>query len=214
MPIANFIARQLRKPSGWWGKVIMSRLLNAGNAAMNEFTLQQLDLSTDPAIAPTETILEVGFGGGYLLGKILDRPVVKFAAGIDFSPEMVELAKKRFSTAIAAEKLELQCASVENIPYANTSFTKICTVNTIYFWADLEKALAELERVLIREGTLSICFNSPAFLEQQGFTRRGFLAYDINFVKNLLVALNFKNITAISQQDTLREEFTYISAQK
>lgn len=192
----------------------MSRLLNAGNIAMNELTVQQLALSTEPAIEATEKILEVGFGGGYLLGKILDRPAVKFAVGLDFSPEMVDLARQRFRSFIEAGKLEIQCASVENIPYADASFTKICTVNTIYFWTDLKKALAELERVLIREGTLLLCFNSPAFLEQQGFTKRGFQAYDVDRVKHLLETLNFKNIAAISQKDTLREEFICILAQK
>jgi hypothetical protein len=68
--------------------------------------------------------------------------------------------------------------------------------------------------VLVREGIVFICFNSSTFLEKQGLTKRGFQAYEINRVQNLLETFDFKNLNCISQRDRYREEFICISAQK
>ena len=38
-------------------------------------------------------VLELGFGGGYLLNKLLKNPEVEFVAGVDVSPEMVEFCR-------------------------------------------------------------------------------------------------------------------------
>ena len=64
MIIRRFLAKKLGHPSGIFGRLLM-KLLNKGNAGMNDFTFQQLDLLSGDAV------LEIGFGGGYLLEKII-----------------------------------------------------------------------------------------------------------------------------------------------
>lgn len=74
--IRAFLAKQLGQPSGFFGRLLM-RLLNLGNASMNDFTFQQLDLQSSDAV------LEIGFGGGYLLEKIIASQIPNSVAGID-----------------------------------------------------------------------------------------------------------------------------------
>ena len=61
MSFSSYIAAQLRKPSGRFGKVVMARLLNRLNAPSNELVIDSLRLQTD------DRVLEVGFGGGDML---------------------------------------------------------------------------------------------------------------------------------------------------
>ncbi|MDR0419584.1 MAG: class I SAM-dependent methyltransferase, partial [Prevotellaceae bacterium] len=51
--------------------------------------------------------------------------------------------------AIAKGKVELVAASVEQIPYQDPSFDKICTINTLYFWRNAPQPFFEIRRVLL-----------------------------------------------------------------
>ena len=48
MSIATFIASQLRKPSGWFGRHVVARILNRGNAPMNDLTARLRDVRVVP----------------------------------------------------------------------------------------------------------------------------------------------------------------------
>lgn len=58
--------------------------------------------------------------------------------------------------------------SIEALPYESEAFTKLCRVNTTYFWPDPIVALAECRRVLKREGSLVLGFNAKNELERWG----------------------------------------------
>ena len=148
MPLAEFIANQLRKPSGWFGRQIMARLLNRFNAPINTKTLDLL------AVQPTDRVLEVGFGGGDLLGRIAERATEGFVAGVDFAPEMVERCVRRYRVLVEQGRVAFRCADAKALPYPDGHFTKACTVNTLYFWDDPASVLGEFRRVLVEDGLL------------------------------------------------------------
>lgn len=78
----SFFARQLSKPSGWFGRLFMAERLNRMNAEMNALTLGQLQLQG------SESVLEIGFGGEGLIEQLLADTRVLSVAGVDLSPEM------------------------------------------------------------------------------------------------------------------------------
>ncbi|MBV6626598.1 MAG: class I SAM-dependent methyltransferase [Rivularia sp. (in: Bacteria)] len=206
--ISKFLASQLRQPSGWFGKQIISRVLNRDNASMNKLALRMLNLKS-----ADERVLELGFGGGYLLNRILKNPGVKSVAGIDVSPEMVDFCKKRFASDIKRGKLQLNCCNTVNIPELNGNFTKICTVNTIYFWKDVKQTLTQLHQILEDKGSLVICFNSKEFLKQTILPKHGFQVYDIEEVKELMTTVGFKNLKWIINSQP-KEQFICIVGEK
>ena len=155
MGILEFVASQLRKPSGLIGKFVVARILNTGNVPMNQLTLASLDLK------PDDRVIEIGFGGGDLMNRMASVVTNGHIAGVDFSPEMVELCTKRFAPLIQSQRIELHCASAERLPLDSDRFTKACTVNTIYFWPDPVGPLSEFTTRPRAEWSARRLFQSP-----------------------------------------------------
>ncbi|MEM9926453.1 MAG: methyltransferase domain-containing protein [Cyanobacteria bacterium P01_D01_bin.50] len=213
--INQFLASQLRQPSGWFGKQIISRILNRDNASMNNLALRMLKLKSKANRRHPRGIrvLELGFGGGYLLNKLLKNPEVEFVAGVDVSPEMVDFCRQRFSSEIKAGKLKLNYGNTVNPANFNHSFTKICTVNTIYFWSDVKQTLSQLYQILEVEGSLVICFNSKDFLKKTALPKYGFQLYETEEVKKMMKAVGFKNINWIVNSEP-KQQFVCIVGEK
>jgi SAM-dependent methyltransferase len=191
MGILEFASAQLRKPSGFIGRVLISRILNRGNAPLNQLTLNSLNLS------PDDRVLEIGFGGGDLINRMSTIVTRGQIAGADFSLDMVELCKKRFAKLVQQGGLELHCSSAESLPFESTLFTRVCTVNTIYFWPDPIGPMKEMHRVMRDGGRLVITFNPPETLRKVPYTRTGFNHYEPGDVQRMLEQSGFRDIQMI-----------------
>jgi arsenite methyltransferase len=188
MSMASFMAAQLRRPSGFFGRHFLLRLLNRSNTPANEMVLEVLNLN------PEDSVLEVGFGGGDLISKMARTVTKGHIAGIDFSPDAVEACSRRFSTLIAAGKISLQCAEVEKLPFAADTFTRACAVNVIYFWADPMVPLKQIHRVLKEKGKLVLCFTPRRFMENRSVMRYGFTLYEPEDVSALLIDAGYREV--------------------
>ena len=155
----RFIARQLAHPRGLLGRLIL-RLMNRHNARLNAFAIQTLH------VGPDDRVLEVGFGGGSMLPHLLDHAA--FTAGVDRSAVAVNRARANFASSIDAGRADFQEGSVEALPYEAGSFSRVVTVNTIYFWNSLDVGFRELRRVLALGGQVAV-----GFLPREGMERMG-----------------------------------------
>ncbi len=120
---------------------------------------------------PADRVLDVGFGGGYLLDRMSTVVDDGWLAGVDISPAIVAAAQKRYRERVKAGKLGLACAAADALPFPDEHFTKVCSVNSIFYWQDVDHGLREIARVLVNGGHLVLCFTSKASLEQKGFAR-------------------------------------------
>ena len=154
----RFIARQLSCPTGFFGR-IMGRLMNRLNAQLNAFAVRQLDLT------PSDRVLEIGFGGGSLPSLIAGAA---FVGGVDRSRDMVGRAKARFSKAVSAGRADFREGNVEELPFEASSFEKVCTVNTVYFWSSLDAGFTEIRRVLSPGGSVVIGFLPKERMDRMG----------------------------------------------
>jgi len=127
--LTRFIARQLGDPSGPFGRLVMSRLLNRGNDELISATLTAL------ALEPRDRYLDVGFGGGVSFEKAA-RVLTGKMLGVDPSPDMVESPSDALRSLIRAGRLELKVGDVAAIPVPPGTIDKLLTTNTIYFWPD------------------------------------------------------------------------------
>ncbi len=193
--LKGYFSRQLARPSGWFGRVVMSRWLEKANVPMNAVALSMLELE------PGDRLLEVGFGSGYLLAKALDEEHCAFAAGVDASREMVRFGERRFRRQIEAGRATVLEGEAEHLPYGDGEFTKVCSVNTLYFWSDPLAALAECRRVLRPGGSIVLCFNAKADLAAWLGDTRGFTLYELPEAEALLARAGFGGVDAISERD-------------
>jgi arsenite methyltransferase len=163
MALARLIARELGRPSRMTG-----RLLNLANARGNERAVQLLEVSWE------HRALDVGFGGGVALRKLLAR--AHSVAGIDLSESAVSAARQRFRAEIDRGQVQVEKASVEAIPFQEASFDRVLTVHTIYFWPDPERGLREILRVLKPGGRLALVTDTtgpPKAVATHGFSSYG-----------------------------------------
>lgn len=197
--VAKFLAGQLSNPSGIFGRLILAPLWNRRNSALNDAVFDSLDLR------PHDRVLEVGFGGGYLLGRMLKVAADGFFAGVDISPEMVAFCERRYRPLVAAGRLELKCAKAEALPYEAAYFNKACTVNSIFYWEDAQRAISEMWRVLEEDGRLVICFTCKECLEDKSFARHGVATYEAEEVRQMLQSAGFREIGTARLSDRHRK---------
>jgi ubiquinone/menaquinone biosynthesis C-methylase UbiE len=202
----RFLSRQLARPTGWFGRFFMARWLDKANIQMNHLTIDSLALKAD------DRLLEVGFGGGYLLGKVLEEGSCAFAAGVELSGEMVRCGRQRFRSFIESGKVEIAHGDIEHIPFADAEFTKLCSVNTLYFWRDPASALAECRRVLKPGGRIALCFNAKADLAAWLEDTTGFELYELSEVETMLSGSGFGHISVASGQDPKQGLFYCVTA--
>jgi SAM-dependent methyltransferase len=189
-PVGDAVARQLSRPSGWFGRTVMTRVLNRGNRPLIEATLDGVPLG------PERRLLDVGFGGGLLL-ELAHRRGVRRLAGVDPSDAAVAWLRGGRSRFRGSE-LRVEVGVVERLPFADASFDVVASTNTVYFWAELDRAFAELRRVLRPGGILTLGFSGAAKLRDYGgITRHGFRFHENDGLVAAASAAGFSDVRLV-----------------
>jgi len=205
--IKQYLSSQLVRPSGVIGKYVIGKLWNRHNVALNDSTFLHLQAHNN------DRILEVGFGGGYLLKKLLSIAIVGSVAGVDASPIMVQQARKKFSRHIDSAVLHLYLGTAEQLPFSAGCFDKACSVNSIFYWPDLAAGVTEIHRVLRANGFLVLTFTAKADLDTQGFAHPGIRSYADDEVLAALRQAGFRFIAIEKARDAHRT-FAIVKAVK
>jgi len=173
--------------------------MKALNALMNQVAFEQLDPG------PSDRVLEIGFGPGAFLDQILTR--TSSVAGIDFSLTMVHETSRRLGA-----QVKICLGSALALPFEGRRFTKICTVNTVYFWDDLQQAFTECRRVLQPGGSLVVCFNSSDELAKGSWDRYGFNLHTEDDIRISVRSAGFSHIDCKMTHDPEQEDFFCLRA--
>jgi len=122
---------------------------------------------------PGETLLDAGCGGGYYLWSLMDRGVDVEYHGIDFTPEMIELARTELAprAGLAPERLRLQ--ALEDLAEDDRYDTVLCfnvLTNSPHYALGLERLLrAARRRIVLRESMgdeLIVRFTPDPYLDE------------------------------------------------
>jgi len=139
------IVGQFGHPQGTAGSVagwVMAH--RPSNRQRNSWVVSLLD------VQPTDRVLEIGFGPGLAIAELSRRVGDSgHVYGIDHSEVMLRLATRRNASAIAAGRVTLSRASVDQLPPSlGGPFDAILTVNSLGFWPAPTERLEELRRRL------------------------------------------------------------------
>ena len=116
-------------------------------------TLEQL------TVKKGETGLEVGFGTGYCLVEIARRVENNGKAyGIDISSGMLDITRKRLEKEGLADRVELYCGDVMNMPYEDNMFDVVFMSFTLELFdtPEIPAVLKEIKRVLKPNGRFGV----------------------------------------------------------
>ena len=188
------LAAQLRQPTGEEG-IKTGEWMNRGNVAINLDTLEIVNA------AAGDNILEMGMGNGFFVKEILQRHNSIQYTGADFSDVMIAGAKKINEAWIKNGQAKFILTNGIMLPFADESFNKIFTTNTIYFWDDSVKILNEIKRVLQPKGKLIITLRPKRQMINYPFTKYGFKMFSKEEVVQLLAQNGFAFAQAIEKQE-------------
>lgn len=105
---------------------------------------RELALST-LAEAQPRRVLDVGCGTGDLTEQLLERTGAE-VVGVDPSPRMLELTRRRGIPAVAGR--------AEALPFADTEFDAVLAAWVLYHSGKVDQAVAEIGRVIVDGGRL------------------------------------------------------------
>ena len=103
-------------------------------------------------IPANAVVLDVGCGSGWAARLIAAQASEGHVIGIDVSDEMIRVASEQSKD---LPNLEFKVASAEALPFDDATFSHAFSMESLYYYADIEAAAREIRRVL-RPGGLFV----------------------------------------------------------
>ena len=144
-----------RRPEGEAGRIMIRRMNGGAHAQLAAWGFPLLK-----DIPSGANILDTGCGGGANLARWMDFCPECRVTGLDYSPISVDESRRFNSEEIAAGRCSVVEGDVTRMPFGDNAFDCVSAFETIYFWPDIERAFAEVFRVLKPGGTFFICNES------------------------------------------------------
>ncbi|MGN1401362.1 MAG: class I SAM-dependent methyltransferase [Bacillus sp. (in: firmicutes)] len=185
--IQRWLGNQLRKPAGILSKQI-GAYMQKGNDEINRWTVDLLDPKSG------EAVLEVGIGNGSTLERVLRTADVVSVCGVDISASMIKEAGKRLRSDKEEGRVTLKEGDIHSLPCEDSSFDKVFSVHTIYFWDDIQKGISEIHRVLKPNGKLFLSITDSGQLERMKRAET-FALYKTEDIVKRLADAHFQGVT-------------------
>jgi ubiquinone/menaquinone biosynthesis C-methylase UbiE len=134
----------LRLEFNEWAKAGRGESMERGHRPVGEQAIAKLNVQHQARV------LDVGCGSGWASRIFAAQADQGSVIGIDISDEMIRVARE---SSQAFPNLEFKLASAESLPFENEAFTHAFSMESLYYYADMIKALREIHRVLKPGGT-------------------------------------------------------------
>lgn len=93
---------------------------------------------------PDDNILELGCGAGYAVKQLIGQSNVNQIVGLDISKTVIQSARIRNRKDISNGKVRFLQGNVKHMPFKDKSFSKVFSIQSIYFWEDLPNTMSEI----------------------------------------------------------------------
>jgi SAM-dependent methyltransferase len=172
MYVDTLLRSQFGKPSGLFGALFMGPILNLSNTRLVNAAVELLDPQ------PSDTVLDIGFGGGLSLLTLAAKAPRAKIVGVDYSHEMVDAAARLVREKKLDARVSVKWGDVAKLPFRAGTFHKVLTVNSLYYWPHLVASLREVARVMKPGGRLAAGFRSATSLGPLTRDWEGFWLYE------------------------------------
>ncbi len=145
---------RLRREFNEWAEQGKGEEMEQHHISITEQTLAMMKLK------PGEKVLDLGCGAGWasrLMAKaVYDAEKPGQVIGLDVSDEMIRRAR---SASKDYDNIMFVVGSAQQIPWEENFFDKVLSVESFYYYADQDRSLAELFRVMAPLGELYVLIN-------------------------------------------------------
>jgi len=107
-------------------------------------------------LAPSDNVLDIGCGAGWLSRRLAKLVPEGRVVGTDISDEMIRRARR---ASVDFENLMFVTGEVQEIPWEANFFSHAISVESSYYWPDPAAGLREILRVLKQGGAAWILIN-------------------------------------------------------
>jgi ubiquinone/menaquinone biosynthesis C-methylase UbiE len=170
--------------------------MNVTNNKLYDFVLSHMVIAND------DRLLEIGFGNGKTISKFFTLNPTLLYYGVDFSELMCTEAITK--TKVFENRVSISCQNAAKMTFENDFFDCIVTLNTIYFWENLETQLAELKRVLRQGGQLVIGYRPKSSMEKLPFTHEVFTHFEAETLRSVIENNGFETLKEVSNPTTVK----------
>ena len=122
-----------------WAKEGRGESMERGHRPVGEQALEFLNAQ------PDARILDIGCGSGWASRLLAEKAHAGRVVGIDISDEMIRVAR---GSSQGFSNIEFKVASAEDLPFADDEFSDAFSMESLYYYEDMAKALKEIHRVL------------------------------------------------------------------
>ncbi|MBH0168319.1 class I SAM-dependent methyltransferase [Fictibacillus sp. 18YEL24] len=189
--IKEFIDQNYQTPKGLVGTYIVEKMVRQ-HKPETEWTIGLLELQDQ------DHVLELGCGAGYAIQMITDRYLVKEIVGIDLSATAIRSATTRNKRKMNNERTKLIQANFNDLPFPDKMFNKVYSIQTIYFWDDINTIVSEIYRVLMPGGMVVITFSNG----KENETWQGVKNLSENQVMPFMMETGFKDVSLVRGPDS------------
>jgi SAM-dependent methyltransferase len=130
---------QLRTEFNEWARAGKGESMERGHRPVGEQAIARMRVESN------SRVLDVGCGSGWATRLLADYAFNGRVTGIDISDEMVQLARGSSSS---HKNVDFEVASAEKLPFETHEFTHAFSMESLYYYRNIPKALGEIQRVM------------------------------------------------------------------
>jgi SAM-dependent methyltransferase len=201
MSFMSWLINQSGKPSGLAGRINLWRM-GRRHSELTEWGLAHV------TVGRGDVILDVGCGGGKTVARLAAMATEGKTYGIDYSDASVAASRRANRQAIASGRVEILSGNVSRLPFREGMFDLVTTVETHYYWPDLDADAREIQRVLKSGGTFILIAEAymnhrydqllPKLEKLQGIVKYSLLSADEH--REMLLKAGFSDVRVFEEE--------------
>ena len=134
---------RLRLEFNEWARAGRAESMEQGHQPVGRQAIEKMSVTEDARV------LDVGCGSGWATRLLAEKAKRGQVVGIDISDEMVRIAR---ASSDGFLNVEFQLASAESLPFGDAQFTHAFSMESLYYYVDVLRALKEIHRILAAGG--------------------------------------------------------------
>src|SRR2546423_891787 len=134
---------QLRTEFNEWARAGKGDSMERGHRPVGEQAIARMNVGSNARV------LDVGCGSGWATRLLAGSATNGRVTGIDISDEMVRVAREASQS---NTNVDFQVASAEQLPFDSEEFSHAFSMESLYYYQNIPKALSEIHRVMKNGG--------------------------------------------------------------